>query len=64
MDAYYHIKKNVKYPSTLITGGINDERVAVWEPIKFAAKLISNDRSKNPILLKLILMEGTEEMFH
>lgn len=53
MDAYCHIKKNVKYPSTLITGGINDQRVAVWEPIKFAAKLIADDASKNPILLKV-----------
>lgn len=53
MDAYQHIQKGVKYPSTLITGGINDERVAVWEPIKFAAKLMANDASKNPILLEI-----------
>ncbi|MBK1896144.1 prolyl oligopeptidase family serine peptidase [Chryseobacterium paridis] len=53
MDAYLHIKKGIKYPSTLITGGINDERVAVWEPAKFAAKLIKDDESKNPILLQV-----------
>ncbi|REC77115.1 prolyl oligopeptidase [Chryseobacterium elymi] len=53
MDAYHHIKKGVKYPSTYITGGINDERVTVWEPVKFAAKLMANDASNNPILLKI-----------
>jgi prolyl oligopeptidase len=53
MDAYHHIKKGVKYPATLITGGINDQRVIVWEPVKFAAKLMADNASSNPILLKI-----------
>lgn len=53
MDAYYHIKKGIKYPATLITGGINDPRVPVWEPVKFAAKLQSNTSSNNPVLLQI-----------
>lgn len=53
MDAYHHIKKGVKYPATFITGGINDQRVIVWEPTKFAAKLMADNASKNPILLKI-----------
>lgn len=53
MDAYHHIKKGVKYPATLITAGINDQRVIVWEPVKFAAKLMANDASSNPILLQI-----------
>lgn len=53
MDAYHHIKKGVKYPATLITGGINDNRVIVWQPVKFAAKLMANNVSKNPVLLKI-----------
>lgn len=53
MDAYHHIKKGVKYPATFITGGINDQRVIVWEPVKFAAKLMANDASSNPVLLKI-----------
>ncbi|MGE8536619.1 MAG: prolyl oligopeptidase family serine peptidase [Chryseobacterium sp.] len=53
MDAYYHIKKGVKYPATFITGGINDPRVLAWEPVKFAAKLMANDVSKNPLLLQI-----------
>ncbi|MDR6545832.1 prolyl oligopeptidase [Chryseobacterium rhizosphaerae] len=53
MDAYHHIKKGIKYPATFITGGMNDQRVAVWEPVKFAAKLMADDSSNNPILLKI-----------
>ncbi|GEN67683.1 prolyl oligopeptidase family serine peptidase [Chryseobacterium rhizosphaerae] len=53
MDAYHHIKKGIKYPATFITGGMNDQRVAVWEPVKFAAKLMADDSSDNPILLKI-----------
>ncbi len=53
MDAYQHIKKGEKYPATFITGGINDQRVIVWEPVKYAAKLLFNDASSNPQLLKI-----------
>ncbi|ANF52983.1 prolyl oligopeptidase [Chryseobacterium glaciei] len=53
MDAYQHIKNGVKYPATFITGGINDNRVIVWQPAKFAAKLMANNASTNPILLKI-----------
>lgn len=53
MDAYQHIKRGIKYPSTLITGGINDPRVTPWMPTKFAAKLMVNNTSNNPILLKI-----------
>ena len=53
MDAYHHIKKSVNYPATYITSGINDPRVSPWMPAKFAAKLLANNTSKNPILLKI-----------
>jgi len=53
MDSYHHVEKGVKYPATLITAGINDQRVIVWEPVKFAAKLMANDASSNPILLQI-----------
>ena len=53
MDALHHVKKGDKYPATLITAGINDGRVIAWMPAKFAAKLIANDTSDNPILLKV-----------
>ncbi|MGH1520713.1 prolyl oligopeptidase family serine peptidase [Chryseobacterium sp. JK1] len=53
MDAYQHIIKGTNYPAVLITGGINDTRVKVWEPAKFAAKLMSDNTSENPVLLKV-----------
>ncbi len=53
MDAYQHLKKGTKYPAALITSGINDSRVASWVPTKFAAKLLSYNTSKDPVLLKV-----------
>ncbi|MBV8324988.1 MAG: prolyl oligopeptidase family serine peptidase [Chryseobacterium sp.] len=53
MDAYHHLKKGVKYPSILITGGYNDPRVVAWQPAKFAAKLQEYNASDNPVLLKI-----------
>ncbi len=50
MDAYQHIKKDVKYPATLIITGINDPRVTPWQSTKFVAKLLA---SNNPTLLKV-----------
>lgn len=53
MDAYHHIEKGGKYPATLITAGINDPIVTPWISTKFAAKLLANNTSVNPVLLKI-----------
>ncbi|MCY0968897.1 prolyl oligopeptidase family serine peptidase [Chryseobacterium wangxinyae] len=53
MDAYHHIKKGEKYPAMLISTGINDPRVKPWMSTKFVAKLLANNGSENPILLKI-----------
>ncbi|WP_449401457.1 prolyl oligopeptidase family serine peptidase [Chryseobacterium wanjuense] len=53
MDAYQHVKKGIKYPSVLITAGINDPRIAPWQSSKFAAKLLANSISESPVLLKI-----------
>jgi prolyl oligopeptidase len=50
MDSYLHIKDGVKYPATLITAGMNDPRVIVWQPAKFAARLQAANSSDKPIL--------------
>ncbi|WP_394330268.1 hypothetical protein [Chryseobacterium daeguense] len=42
---------------------MNDQRVAVWEPVKFAAKLMANDLSNNPILLKIDFEGDMEQIF-
>ncbi|MCT4216027.1 prolyl oligopeptidase family serine peptidase [Elizabethkingia anophelis] len=53
MDAYQHIKKGIKYPATFITTGINDSRVTPWQSTKFIAKLLANNQSDHPTLLRV-----------
>jgi oligopeptidase B len=51
---------NVKaqdYPNILITAGLNDPRVAYWEPAKWAAKLRATKTDDNLLVLKTV-MEG------
>jgi len=40
------------YPNLLLTAGLNDPRVAYWEPAKFAAKLRELKTDDNLLLLK------------
>ena len=55
---YDNIKDN-SYPNILALGGLNDPRVAYWEPAKFVAKLRHYNNSKNNmILLKTELEQG------
>ncbi|MFN8598724.1 MAG: prolyl oligopeptidase family serine peptidase, partial [Anaerolineae bacterium] len=46
------------YPDVLITTGLNDPRVAYWEPAKFAAKLRATAINHNLILLKTNMEAG------
>ena len=46
------------YPDMLITGGLNDPRVAYWEPTKWTAKLRAMKTDKNLLLLKINMGEG------
>ncbi|MEP7136053.1 MAG: prolyl oligopeptidase family serine peptidase, partial [Chloroflexota bacterium] len=48
----YDNVKATEYPHTLITTGLNDPRVAYWEPAKFAAKLRELKMDDNLLLLK------------
>jgi oligopeptidase B len=43
---------NTVYPNLLLTGGLNDPRVAYWEPTKFSAKLSELKTDDNLLLLK------------
>ncbi|WP_198403843.1 prolyl oligopeptidase family serine peptidase [Aquimarina aggregata] len=58
MDSYHHIKEGIKYPSTLVTAGLNDGRVAPWIPAKFVAKLQAFNRSNNPMLFAVDFESG------
>lgn len=53
MDAYQHVHDKVKYPSVLLTTGMNDPRVSPWEPAKMAARLQAATASGNPVLLRV-----------
>jgi oligopeptidase B len=40
------------YPALLVTAGLNDSRVAYWEPAKWVAKLRATKTDANPLLLR------------
>jgi len=58
MDSYAHIEEGVKYPATLVTGGLNDPRVILWQPGKFAARLQQATASAKPVLFRLDMQGG------
>jgi oligopeptidase B len=66
-ETFYHYIKSyspydnvaaVKYPDLLITTGINDPRVAYWEPAKWCAKLRRIAQPGSVLLLKTDLESG------
>jgi oligopeptidase B len=46
------------YPRLLVTSGLNDSRVAYWEPAKWVAKLRALKTDSNPLLLKMNMGAG------
>jgi prolyl oligopeptidase len=53
MSAYAHVREGAAHPAGLLTTGINDPRVAAWEPAKMAARLEAATTSGKPILLRV-----------
>jgi prolyl oligopeptidase len=58
MDSLHHVRDGVKYPATLITTGMNDPRVASWEPAKFCAAEQAATASGKPVLLRIDFQGG------
>jgi oligopeptidase B len=50
--------REVSYPNLLLTTGLNDPRVAYWEPVKFAAKLRNLKKDANLLLLRTNMDAG------
>jgi oligopeptidase B len=46
------------YPRMLVTGGLNDPRVAYWEPAKWVARLRDRKTDDNVLLLKMEMGAG------
>jgi prolyl oligopeptidase len=52
MDTLQHLKTGTQYPAILITTGLNDPRVAPWEPAKLAAAMQATGTAR-PVLLRI-----------
>jgi prolyl oligopeptidase len=50
-DALSHVKDGVAYPAALFTTGLNDPRVAPWQPGKMVARLQKATSGGRPVLL-------------
>jgi oligopeptidase B len=54
----YENLRATDYPAILATAGLNDPRVAYWEPVKWVARLRTVGTGKLPVLLKVDLGVG------
>ncbi|MGH3227863.1 MAG: prolyl oligopeptidase family serine peptidase [Streptosporangiaceae bacterium] len=52
-DSYLRVRDGTRYPAVLITAGLNDQRVPVWQPAKMAARLQAATASGRPVLLRV-----------
>jgi prolyl oligopeptidase len=52
-DSYLRVEDGVRYPAVLLTAGLNDLRVPVWQPAKMAARLQAATTSGRPVLLRV-----------
>jgi len=53
MDPYLHIREGITYPSVLFTAGLNDARVAPWQPGKAIAKMQQVSKGNNIVLFRV-----------
>ena len=53
VDAYLRVRDGTPYPAVLLTAGLNDPRVALWQPAKMAARLRAATSSGRPVLLRV-----------
>jgi prolyl oligopeptidase len=58
MSTYHQIKDGVRYPAVLLSHGVNDPRVEVWNSTKTAARLLAASSSGKPVLMRLDFDSG------
>lgn len=49
-DPYHRVRRGVGYPAVLLTAGLQDPRVPVWQPAKFAARLQAESGARLALL--------------
>src|SRR5262249_10921275 len=52
-DAYVQVKDGMAYPAVLLTTGLNDPRVVLWQATKMTARLQAASSSGKPVLLRV-----------
>ncbi|MBC7993230.1 MAG: prolyl oligopeptidase family serine peptidase [Rhizobacter sp.] len=58
MSTYDNILPGTPYPAVMLTHGVNDPRVEVWESTKAAARLMAATSSGKPVLMRLAYDAG------
>jgi prolyl oligopeptidase len=53
VSAYHLVKPGTPYPAVMLTIGVNDARIASWQPGKMAARLQAASSSGKPVLLRV-----------
>lgn len=51
-DPYHRIRNGVRYPALVVTGGMHDVRVPVWQPAKFVARM-QTASTGGPVLFRV-----------
>ena len=54
----YDNVRRQRYPSLLVTAGLNDPRVAYWGPAKWVSRLRAHDTGGQPLLLRINMGAG------
>lgn len=58
MSSYQRVKDGTRYPAIMLTHGVEDPRVAVWQSSKMAARMQQASTSDLPVLLRLDYESG------
>ena len=53
VDSYLRVEGKTRYSAVLLTAGLNDPRIAPWQPAKMAARLQAATTSGRPVLLRV-----------
>lgn len=53
VDSYTKVQDGVAYPAVLLTAGLNDPRINIWQATKMAARLQAATSSGKPVLLRV-----------